>query len=619
MTKNFLNAFAVVLVVAATGFSQEPVEQQEEIDAARLSSFKYEGFLECGRCHVHSAATDRDKKVPEFVSLNEYQTWLNEDPHSRAYLNIIPDPTTFESVRTNLIEINTEANGIEALRSNQQPKKVLVPGWDESSNQRSLDIMMAIAGSTQEEIGRLFQEITVEPARLIQQERLADFSPALVTTVKQCMSCHAGWDLQQNEFDLKVFEYGTGVSCEACHGPSSEWLDPHKNSKWRKKSPDEKCKLGLTNTRQPIARSKLCLSCHIGDVDQGRVVTHAMYAAGHPPLPGIEIESYADQIPRHWRYTSEKEEFEFAEQFTKLLAVDMGLLDESQVEQDYPRTKNLLVSGVMASIQSVDLLAKSAGEYLKLQSGTAIHSPKTDLNPWPEFAAFDCAACHHDLKTSGRKREFAGVPGRPPAPDWPRALSKLGLAWLGTRQQNVFIDDFLEKQIGLQDALNRQPFGSPDELHAAGSAYSDFLSGIAAQIQSTPLTRDDAILVLKLLTGTEQNSIFSPEAESWDFHSARQIGWAIQLVSAELNQQRNSGRQHLSGDITVFENDVADALSDMQDYLMLELAATGEITPLQTKFLNAWRNFDRNRFLKIIERFSVALRESELAIKDRQP
>ena len=32
----------------------------------------------------------------------------------------------------------------------------------------------------------------------------------------------------------------------------------------------------------------MCLSCHLGNAREGRVVTHEMYAAGHPPLPGFE-------------------------------------------------------------------------------------------------------------------------------------------------------------------------------------------------------------------------------------------------------------------------------------------------------------------------------------------
>src|SRR5947209_10193839 len=57
----------------------------------------------------------------------------------------------------------------------------------------------------------------------------------------------------------------------------------------------------------PGKRSKTCASCHVGNSDEGKVVTHAMYAAGHPPLPGVEISTFSDAMPRHWQYLKEKQ------------------------------------------------------------------------------------------------------------------------------------------------------------------------------------------------------------------------------------------------------------------------------------------------------------------------
>ena len=62
----------------------------------------------------------------------------------------------------------------------------------------------------------------------------------------------------------------------------------------------------MIDVRNPVRRAEQCFSCHIGNVEEGKLVTHAMYAAGHPPLPSIEIESFAKQMPRHWRYLDEK-------------------------------------------------------------------------------------------------------------------------------------------------------------------------------------------------------------------------------------------------------------------------------------------------------------------------
>src|SRR5207248_334113 len=42
------------------------------------------------------------------------------------------------------------------------------------------------------------------------------------------------------------------------------------------------------------------------NVKEGKIVTHEMYAAGHPPLPGIEIATFGDALPRHWETLTEK-------------------------------------------------------------------------------------------------------------------------------------------------------------------------------------------------------------------------------------------------------------------------------------------------------------------------
>ena len=88
-----------------------------------------------------------------------------------------------------------------------------------------------------------------------------------------------------------------GVSCDGCHGPAERWLQPHAfNTKmWRALSPEEKeTRFGMFNVRDPVKQAQLCMSCHVGNAAEGKVVTHAMMAAGHPPLPSLknlEIQS----------------------------------------------------------------------------------------------------------------------------------------------------------------------------------------------------------------------------------------------------------------------------------------------------------------------------------------
>ncbi len=128
-------------------------------------------------------------------------------------------------------------------------------------------------------------------------------------TDASCLSCHAvNVDASQcAEGDpLKVQE--KGVSCQACHGPASQWIDDHWHpNKWRKAlTREQKTAKGLVDLRDAVTRAEVCLSCHVGNAQQGKVVTHEMFAAGHPPISGFEIETFVRAMPRHWKPASDQ-------------------------------------------------------------------------------------------------------------------------------------------------------------------------------------------------------------------------------------------------------------------------------------------------------------------------
>ena len=105
--------------------------------------------------------------------------------------------------------------------------------------------------------------------------------------------------------DLK--ESGSeGVSCENCHGPYSGWADPHAVAPFRTLPTAQWEALGFVDLRSPAGKAEKCLSCHIGNSDEGKVVTHEMYAAGHPPLPSIEVATFTFAMPRHWWLNAER-------------------------------------------------------------------------------------------------------------------------------------------------------------------------------------------------------------------------------------------------------------------------------------------------------------------------
>ena len=110
----------------------------------------------------------------------------------------------------------------------------------------------------------------------------------------------------------RVFAWPRACNCCACHGAYADWVDVHGGlqvAKWRRLTRKQKEDwYGMKDLWDPIKRTQLCLSCHVGNVGQQKFVTHEMYAAGHPPLPSIEVATFSEGMPRHWETWKEKAE-----------------------------------------------------------------------------------------------------------------------------------------------------------------------------------------------------------------------------------------------------------------------------------------------------------------------
>src|SRR5262249_16313684 len=180
-----------------------------------------------------------------------------------------------------------------------------------------------------------------------------------------CLGCHAMNNLPGKE-GAKL-EVEDGVSCAGCHGPSGgdgAWLGPHAQKTWRNKTPEEKYKQGFRDLRDPVVRAELCLSCHVGSAPEGKVVSHAMMAAGHPPLPPIEIATFSKNEPQHWRdakdvpyFKANKDKPEVLKKY-HLDGIDFGKGDSFQ------RTKFALIGNIVAVRETLKL-ARDRADFAK--------------------------------------------------------------------------------------------------------------------------------------------------------------------------------------------------------------------------------------------------------------
>jgi hypothetical protein len=334
-----------------------------------------------------------------------------------------------------------------------------------------------------------------------------------VTSDVRCLSCHAN---QRPDVppaaDFEQQHLSEGVGCEACHGPGSKYDQPHSQPAWRGLPPAEKAALGMVDVRNPLTRARQCFSCHIGQVAQGKVITHEMYAAGHPPLAGIELESFALQMPRHWRYLPEKGALQNEAGF--LAANYAGRL---QPRSELPQTREVIVGGVVALIESLRLTAD-------LADGAASVT-------WPELARYDCQACHHELRVPSwrQQRTAAGVPGRPLAPAWPAALVAPALHVLGEADAATDARESFEQHMQQVDqAFTVRPFGDSTAVVTSARRAAEWLEQeLLPDLEIARFDRSAARRVLDQI-------LLEAQSGTHDYDSARQLAWAAQVISAEL-------------------------------------------------------------------------------------
>lgn len=343
---------------------------------------------------------------------------------------------------------------------------------------------------------------------------------------KRCLACHTAYPIDemetadgqafgliQKELYEKDLRLTVGVSCEGCHGAAGDWKSPHTSKEeWRFLEPEKKCEKGFYDVRSVISRTKLCLSCHLGNAAQGRVLTHEMYAAGHPPLPAFEIETFENQMPKHWRHLSEKGELR-----DEFLARTGSKFNPDELH----RTKSLLVAALVSRSESLRLTANLAEGAVSEQ----IPKPR-----WPDFAQFDCYACHHDLKTEGWRRnaQHSGSPGRPVLLPWPETLAQLALIRIPDADQAA--RDFA----AVRSATLMSPFGDREMLIKTARACADSSDKLAVALDGQELTMTDGTAILEQIAEMAAT-------ETLDYDSARQLVWAFIVVQQELKSRREQG------------------------------------------------------------------------------
>ncbi len=308
-----------------------------------------------------------------------------------------------------------------------------------------------------------------------------------------CIQCHTS-NVDESLWSAECFLDGRndcqtkGVACQTCHGPAEHWVGVHDKPRWREMGDAEKQALGFTLLEDPTTRAEKCLSCHLGSTAQNRVITHEMYAAGHPPLSGFEMESFADKMPRHWRYHNEKQPGE---------------------EFRFERTRGVLVGSVVALRMAVKL-ADDGREH------------------WPELARLECFSCHHELRTPSWRQEGHAErsPGRPRLELGCLPLLRATAQVAGGGAGIAEFDTLVEQT---REPFRNNIFGDPAGISALRREVDTWATGIEQQLATTPLDQSRVSEVLQTLLEVAADG-------KHDYDTARQLTGAIIVVADELQR-----------------------------------------------------------------------------------
>ncbi|MDZ7359886.1 MAG: multiheme c-type cytochrome [candidate division KSB1 bacterium] len=101
-----------------------------------------------------------------------------------------------------------------------------------------------------------------------------------------CASCHGTVIAGKESRDVE-----DGVSCESCHGPGSDYKDPHSE---KPGGYEKALKLGLVELKNLDTRAKTCVRCHY-------ITDQKLIAAGHPNGANFNYISGMKKVARHWK------------------------------------------------------------------------------------------------------------------------------------------------------------------------------------------------------------------------------------------------------------------------------------------------------------------------------
>ncbi|MDG2223916.1 MAG: multiheme c-type cytochrome [Rubripirellula sp.] len=513
--------FMATCGIAQDGIAQDaaPVQDKAPTLVERLSDPVYMSWMShndvktCVKCHlagpnVGEIIGDVQSNLTAFSRRKEMDLWVLKDKHTIARRRVEPfDPSRTEAELKSLMEqLDTMAGnaarqlqdklGIE-IDSDQVGLTKFPKEWIGESNflsRRICDKLWGEGSSETEEGYGKFRE--------------------------NCLTCHGGYQGDDTGFELdSTAQAKIGIGCLYCHqqGDNPKWIAdhaaPNPEQNWRLLPAEVKSTAGMRDLANTAKQADLCFDCHVGNRSKNMFVTHEMYAAGHPPIPSIELHTFCGEMPQHWQTPSQlHDSLSASPTRDAYFTVNYpGVSEIVGAGKTYWNTRKMLLGALVARKKTLDLITETA-----------------NAHTWGDYSLYDCASCHHELDSDSlrQQRGFPGAPGRPRQHEWSTALLNIALEF----DQPESAAQAKQAESKLTAAFAAEPFGDPNRVAKTATALADELEKTIAAVEKKPVDAAVAMNLLQKLAQTPKNALLTYDA-------ARQVVWAIQTIVDEMKSE----------------------------------------------------------------------------------
>jgi hypothetical protein len=243
-----------------------------------------------------------------------------------------------------------------------------------------------------------------------------------------------------------------------------------------------------------------------------------MFAAGHPPLPPFDSAAFARDQPRHWGLPRD---LPVIETLARTRPDDawkcFHYRNEKGEAGEVYAARHLAESSVATFRASVRHIGQLAGEGRGL-----------------DFAAFDCYACHHDLKypSPRQKRGFAGIPGRPTFRPAMTAMVRIIVRNAASESADESFKELDAIEQEMAQAFQTQTFGDPVKVRAAADKFEAWSLAALKTVQNVRYTRAKTLELMRDITAAGRDDaerVADPEA-------GQLIAWALLTLREDLKE-----------------------------------------------------------------------------------